>query len=342
MMADNMVRTAVDSPRRTFLRGGLALGGMGLLVDCGFLPPQAQQSAKVYRLGLLSPDSREGAASTVEALLAALAELGYVEGRNLSIEGRFGVAEGDLQPVAAELVGINPALILAIGTDVAQAVKRATQTIPIVMGSSLDPVRVGLASSLARPGGNVTGESYLVDRLNPKRLELLKQAVPSASRVAVLWNPNHPDGELQELEEAGRAQGVRVESVEVPTTSALDEALAAVASDRPDALIAVPSRSMTFMFGRIGEFAARHRLPVVSGWREFAEHGALLTYGPDRFEAVEHCATQVDKILAGAKPADLPIVQPTTFDFVINLKATQALGLTLPAPLLQQATEIIQ
>jgi putative tryptophan/tyrosine transport system substrate-binding protein len=144
------------------------------------------------------------------------------------------------------------------------------------------------------------------------------------------------------LEEAGGAHGVQIESVEVPTPGTLDTALAAVASDRPDALMVVPSRSMTFAFGRIDGFAVWYPLPVVSGWREFAEAGAVLTYGPDRFEAIEHCATQVDKILTGAKPGDLPVLQPTKFDLVINLNVARALGLTLPPTLLQQATEVIQ
>lgn len=328
--------------RRHFLQGGLAVGSLAVLSGCGALPIPGREP-KVPHIGWLIFGSPPYGSPFEETVLRGLEQLGYAEGRNLAIDYRYAEGRPDRLPtLAAELVGLNPDLIIAIGTDVALAAQRATQTVPVVMGSSLDPVRAGLASSLARPGGNVTGVSYLVDRLNPKRLELLKQAVPGATRAAVLWNPNHPDGELQELEEAGRAQAVRVESVQVPTAAALDGALAAVASDRPDALVVVPSRSMTFVFGQISEFSARQRLPVVSGWREFAQAGALLTYGPDRFEAIEYCAAYVDRILRGARPADLPIVQPTKFDFVINLNTAETLGLTIPSSVLAQATEIIQ
>jgi putative tryptophan/tyrosine transport system substrate-binding protein len=316
--------------------------GLSLLAGCGAVPPLLRPEPKVPRLGWLIFGSPPYGSSFEATVLRGLERLGYVAGRNLVIDARYAEGRPDRLPtLAAELVATTPDLILAIGTDVAQAVQRATQAVPIVMGSSLDPVRAGLTASLARPGGNVTGVSYLVDRLNPKRLEVLKLVVPGAARVAVLWNPNHPDGEFQELEEAGRTQGLSVESVQVPTSAALDGALAAVAGDRPDAVVVVPSRSMTFVFGQIGEFAARQRLPVVAGWREFAESGALLTYGPDRFEAIEHCAAQVDKILKGVKPAELPIVQPTKFDLVLNLKTAQTLGLAIPPSVLQQATEIM-
>ena len=336
-------RTELRRGRRRVLQGSLALAGLGLLAGCGLGPPQLQPKPKIPRIGWLVYGNPPRGAALEEIVFRGLQRLGYTEGQNIAIDYHFGEGRPERLPaLAAELVSLNPDLIIAIGTDVALVVREATRTIPIVMGSSADPVAVGLASSLARPGGNVTGVSLLVIQLGAKRLEVLTDVVPGLSQVAVLWNPAHVDRGFQELEEAGHARGLQLQSLEVSSAGELDRAFTAMASARPEALIVVPSRLMTFFLGRIIDFTAQHRLPMVSAWRDFADAGGLLTYGPDRFEVMEQCATYVDRILKGGQPGDLPIVQPTKFDFVINLKTAQALGLTIPHSVLQQATEVLQ
>ena len=239
-------------------------------------------------------------------------------------------------------MNLNVDVMMAIGGDVAIAIKQVTTTVPVVMGSSADPVGAGLAESLARPGGNFTGVSYLVDQLGHKRLELLKAFIPRLASVAVLWNPNHIDGEFHELQDAVQPLNLQLQSVPVAAATELDEAFAAMTGRQPEALVVVPSRLTSFILGRIIDLAAQRRLPVVSGWRDFADGGGLFTYGPDRFEATRHCATYVDKILKGIKPQSLPISQPSKFDLVVNLKTAQVLGLTVPTSVMTQATAIIE
>ena len=334
---------AVLLKRRQFFEGSLALASFGLLTGCGLVPPQLQAKPKVPHIGWLIYGDPPYGSAVEETVLRSLQRLGYADGQNIAIHYRFGEGHPERFPaLAAELVSLNVDLIVAIGTDLALILKEATQTIPVVIGSSADPVGAGLASSLGRPGGNFTGVSLLADKLGAKRLEALKSVMPSLSKAAVLWDRNHIDGEFQELEEAAHVQGVQLQSLEISSAGDLDGALSAAVNSRPEALMVVPSRVMAFILDRIIAFAAQYRLPVISGWRDFADAGGLLTYGPDRFEAVEHCAEYVDKILKGAKPAELPIVQPTKFDFVINLKTAQNLGLVIPPSVLAQATALIQ
>jgi putative ABC transport system substrate-binding protein len=228
-----------------------------------------------------------------------------------------------------------------MGGDVAPSAKAATSTIPIVVATSNDPVEAGLVASLARPGGNVTGVTFISSELAAKRLQLLKQAVPGISRVAVIWNPDHVDPEYRETQAAGRVLGVRVQSLEVRRADDFEAAFQAAAAERAEALIVVSARLMTFNRRRILDFAARQRLPVVSGWGPWAEEGALMSYGPELNAIVRRAATHVDRILKGASAATIPIEQPTTHELVINLRTAKALGLAVAPSLRAQATRVI-
>ena len=305
----------------------------------------AQQPAKVPRVGWLVYGSPSPESSPVldEALRQGLRELGYVDGRNIAIEYRYAEGRPERLPgLAADLARLKVDLIIAGGGDVAKVAREATGTIPIVMMNSEDPVRAGLVASLARPGGNVTGVTFIFDELAGKRLELLKEAVPGISRIAVIWNTAHADYELREMQAAARALGVQLQSLELRAPSELDGAFQAASRGRAEALAVVPSRLTAFRRIRIVELAAKSRLPVISGWREFAEAGALLTYGPNRLEGSRRAASYVDKILKGAKPADLPVEQPTRFELIVNLKTAKALGLTIPPSVMVRADQVIQ
>jgi putative ABC transport system substrate-binding protein len=214
--------------------------------------------------------------------------------------------------------------------------------IPIVMAVSVDPVQTGLVASLAKPGGNVTGVTFVSSELAAKRLQFLKQAAPGISRVAVLWNPDHIDPEYRETQAAAKVLGIRVQSLEVRGSGDFDTAFQAAAAERAEAIIVVSSRLMSFNRERIFEFAARHRLPVASVYGRWADAGALLSYGPDLDATVRRAATYVDRVLKGAKPANLPVEQPTKLDLIINLKTAKALGLTIPASLRLQATHVVE
>ena len=233
-------------------------------------------------------------------------------------------------------------MIIAAGGDVAPFAKRATGAIPIVMITSADPVQGGLVASLARPGGNVTGVTFVSSDLAGKRLQLLKEAAPGVTRVAVLWNPDHPDGEFPATQAAGRSLGVQVQSLEVRGRDDFASAFAAANRERMEAVIVVSSRLMTLNRARILDLAVQNRLLLVSGWGPWAAEGGLLSYGPDLDAVIRSSATYVDKILKGAKPADLPVEQPTKFELVINLKTAKALGLTIPPSVLARADEVIE
>jgi putative ABC transport system substrate-binding protein len=299
------------------------------------------QPAKIARVGVLlfgTPDT-----DAFPAIRRGLTALGYVEGRNIHFEHRYAEGRPERLPdLAADLVRSKPDLIIAAGGDVAPFAKRATETIPIVMITSADPVQGGLVASLARPAGNVTGVTFVSSDLAGKRLQLLKEAVPSVTRVAVLWNPEHPDGEFPATQLAGRSLGVQVQSLEVRGPDDLAAAFAAASRERMEAVIVVSSRLMTLNRARILDLAAQNRLLIVSGWGPWAAEGALLSYGPDLDAVIRRSAIYVDKILKGTKPADLPIEQPTKFDLVINLKTAKALGLTIPPAVLARADEVIQ
>jgi ABC-type uncharacterized transport system substrate-binding protein len=300
----------------------------------------AQQAAKVFRLGVLLLSAAD---PNFPAFRQGLRDLGYIEGQNLLIEHRD--AEGNagrLTDLATELVQRKPDVILALGGDVAPFAKRATQSVPIVMMTSADPVKGGLVASLARPGANVTGVTLLSADLAAKRIQFLKEAVPTISRVGVIWNPDHADDELHETQAAARTMGVQIQPLEVRGAADFESAFQAAVKGRVEAVIVVSSRQTSLNRARILEFAGSSKLPLVGGWGPWAQGGALFSYGPDVNLLVRRAATYVDKILKGAKPADLPVEQPTKFELVINLKTAKALGVTIPQSVLIRADEVIQ
>jgi len=316
--------------------------GAVILFLSAFLDVEAQQAGKIARLGVLLFSTPAGDPN-LPTFRQALSELGYVEGENLQTVYRY--AEGQperLTNLAAELALLKPDVIFVLGGDVARFAKTATNATPIVVAASADPVQTGLVQSLARPGGNVTGVTYVSSDLAAKRLQFLKEAAPRISRLAVLWNPDHIDPEYAETQAAGRRLGVQVHSLEVRGPGDFEAAFQAAAAWRAEAIIVVSSRLMTFRLQHVIDFAALHRIPVVSGWGPWAHAGALLSYGPDLNASVRRAAVYVDRILKGANPANLPVEQPTKFDLVVNLRTAKALGLTIPPSLLVQATYVIE
>ncbi len=310
------------------------------------LTAHAQQSPKMPRIGLLLTANRTVAEHIVRAFDEGMRELGYAEGRNVVIEGRFADGKPERLPaLAAELVQLKVDIIVTGSNPVIDAVKKATATIPVVMGVSRDPVGSGFIASLARPGGNITGSTNdTAPDILGKNLELLKEAVPRASRVALLWNPVPSAAGAYRNAAASAAQrlGVKLQTVEVRGGNDLEPAFTAMTRERAAALL-VPVDPLPFSFrSPIIRLAEKHRLPAMYGLREFPEAGGLMSYGSNIASLFRRAATYVDKILKGAKPADLPVEQPTKFELVINLKAAKALGLTIPPSLLQRADEVIQ
>jgi len=310
------------------------------------LAAEAQQAAKIARIGYLTTNMAAG--PVLEAFRQGLRDLGYVEGRNLVIEYRAAEGKSERLPaLAAELVALKVDVIVAPTTPAALAAKQATRTIPIVFSFAPDPVASGLVTSLARPGGNVTGLSVLGPELVGKRLELLTQAVPGVSRVAFLWQPGALDERqgkdiLKEAEVAARALGVRLQFVEARGPADFDSAFSEMTRARADALTVLTSVMFFNERRRLVDLAAKNRLPAVYPWRDSVDAGGLMSYGPNVADLFRRAATYVDKILKGAKPADLPVEQPTKFELVINPKAAKALGLTIPPSVLGRADEIIQ
>ena len=307
------------------------------------LAAEAQQAGKVPRIGFLGVF----AGPNFDALRQALCELGWVEGQNIVIDHRSAEGRLDRLPdLAAELVRLKVDVIVAEGTQGVTAAKKATETIPIVMiAGSTDPVGLGFIASLARPGGNVTGLSYSVGPdIAGKGLGLLKEAVPKVRRVAILSNPANPVQPLfiRELKVAARALGVQLQLLEARGPDEFDGAFAAMTKERVGALLVVADGMFFFHRARLVDLAARGRLPAAYGVRADVEAGGLMSYGPSLRDLWQRAATYVDKILKGAKPADLPIEQPTKFELVINLKTAKALGLTIPQSVLARADEIIQ
>jgi putative ABC transport system substrate-binding protein len=312
------------------------------------LVADAQQPTKVYRIGWLSPGfSLSQSNPSVEAFRQGLHDLGYVEGQNLLIEWRW--AEGSeerLRDLAAELVRLKVDVIVAVsGASATRAVQHATRTIPIVMAGGSDPVGEGLVASLARPGGNITGLSNLNAELPGKRLEILKETVPQSGHVAVLTNPASPTyaSAMHNLTGAAQALGLHLHVVELRSPDELDAAFAAMTRAGADALF-VQGEPLLLdgLRGRIVDLAATSRLPAMYSWRMYVDAGGLMAYGPSLPDMHRRAAAYVDKILKGAKPADLPVEQPMKFQLVINLKTAKALGLTIPPALLFQADEVIR
>jgi putative ABC transport system substrate-binding protein len=318
---------------------------LGGTVVAGPLAARAQQT-RIYRIGYLAPGSISlGAVAPFNALVDALRELGWVERKNVAFERRY--AENHLERLsefAAELVRLNIDVILAGGTLGPLAAKRATTTIPIVMTAAGDPVGSGLVASLAQPGGNVTGMSLMAPDLGGKRLELLKEILPRLSHVAVLWNAANPYPALvfKETQAAGQKLGIQVQSLEVRGPDDFDGAFETTRRQRPDALITVEDPLTVTYRKRIADIAVDEQLPSLHGVREFVEAGGLISYGVNVTDLFRRAAGYVDKILKGAKPADLPVQQPTKFEMVINLKSGKALGLNLSPTLLARADEVIE
>ena len=305
----------------------------------------AQVPGKVPRIGFLSTFSPADSPRWLQGFRQGLRDLGYTEGHNIAIEYRY--AEGRLErlpDLAAELVRLKVDVIVSENTPASLAAKQATATIPIVMMIVGDPVGSGLVASLARPGGNVTGMSVQLPELDAKRLQLLKEVVPKASRVAVLWNPTSPITRPQfaEVKAAVQALRVQLESLEVRSPNDFEGAFQAATQRRAGALLVLADSLMVSQRTRVAALAAKSRLPSMSGVSEFAEAGGLMVYGPNVSDIARRAATYVDKILKGAKPADLPVEQPTKFDLVINLKTAKALGLTIPQSVLMRADQVIE
>jgi putative tryptophan/tyrosine transport system substrate-binding protein len=327
--------------RRQLVQGSLAFAGLSLLSGCGMLPSQSQQAANIPRIGYLA-FGRSGPDEQDEAFRQGLGELGYREGGNLAIEWRFTDQAGLLPDLAAELVRLPVNLIVAAGGAVNTA-KDATTTIPIVAPVTGDPVRQGLVSSLARPGGNITGLSTLSSEIAGKRLQLLKEIAPQASQVAVLWNPGNPAKglEFQETQVAARSLGLTLQSFEVRGPHDFTSAFDAAASRHVDALVTLTESLTLTHAAEIAGFALNSRLPSMSELRPFVAAGGLVSYGPNVPDVYRRAAAYVDKILKGAKPADLPVEQPMRFDFVVNMNTAQALGISFPPEILLQITEVI-
>ena len=280
----------------------------------------------------------------LDAFRQGLAKLGYIEGRNFVIEPRWAEERYDRLPgLAAELVGLKVDIILTVAVPAIRAAQAATRTIPIVMASVVDPVSTGLVASLARPGGNITGLSNMAPEVTGKQLEMIKQIVPRAALVAVLWNPANPGNtpQLRAAEAAGRTLGLRLQPLEARTSDELDRLFATMTKSRPDALVVFADVMLNDSRARITELAAARRLPTVFS-QDGAAGGALMTYSASTPDLFRRSATYVDRILKGAKPDDLPVEQATKFDLVINLKAAKALGLTVPPSLLQRADQVIE
>ena len=317
--------------------------GCSLILLCAAsFAAHGQPAAKVARLAVVLFEAPP-ANPNLAAFVAGLRDLGYVEGRNVALEYRHANGQLELIPeLGRQAVSLNPDVIVVLGGDVVASVRSATSTLPIVMLTSNDPVEAGVIASFARPGGTVTGVAFVSEETAGKRLQFLTEAVPSLARVAVLWNPDHPDGEYRSAESAARRLGIQVQSLEVRRLAELDGAFEAATRARAEALMVVPSRFMSLNRDRILDFARKRQLPLVSGWGPWVRAGGLMSYGPDLDALARHAATHVDKILKGAKPADLPVEQPTRFQLVINVKTAKALGLTIRPSLLAGADQIIE
>jgi putative ABC transport system substrate-binding protein len=302
----------------------------------------AQQSAVPRRVGVLLFSTPQNDPQMVP-LRRGLEELGYLDGRNIRFEYRYAYGRAEKLPeLAAELVNLRPDVIVAIGGDVAPFARHATQTIPLVFAISADPERLGLVESLSRPGGNATGVTFLQDELASKRLQLLKDAAPHISRVAVLWNPDHPDNELRDAQRAAQSLGIELHPLEIRGSDDFEGAFRAAITARTDALYVVSSRHTVLNIPPIVAFATKNRLPLAGGWGAWAKAGGLLSYGPNVSNMVQRAASHVDRILKGAKPSDLPVEQPTNFELIVNQKAAKTLGVTLPESFLLRADEVIE
>ena len=305
---------------------------------------EAQSAKKTWRLGFLAFGTRPPDGALPQALRQALQELGYVEGRNITYVGRWADAKQDRLPgLATELIELKPDAIVTNGGPSAETAKGKTQRIPIVIMFAGDAVGVGLVGSLARPGGNVTGITDQAAELSAKRLELLKEAVPTASRIAVLWNANNTSMTLRyhEIERAARVLHVAIQPLGVREPDDFDAAFSAMTRDRPDGLFLVTDALTTLNRKRVLEFAAMHRIPAMYEFGFLVQDGGLMSYGVSSDDVSRRAAVYVDRIFKGAKPGDLPVEQPTRYYLFVNMKTAKALGLTIPPSLLLRADQVI-
>ena len=327
--------------RRDFLT---LLGGV--VAAATPLAASAQEARKrLPRIGFLGNSTATLEANLVGPFRDGLRDLGYVEGRNILIEYRW--AEGNYErfpSLIAELIALKPDVIVTAGTPAAVAVKKATASIPLVMVAVGDPVGTGLVASLGRPGGNATGLTSIAPELEGKRLELLKEVLPTVSRVAVLWNPAnaYQIGSEKEVQAAAKVLHILVASLPVRNRGELGNALAAIPREHADAVLVLADRLFLHNRERIADFVITNRLPAMNAYRELVEAGGLISFGPSYAVMHRQAATYVDKILKGAKPADMPVEQPAKFELVINLKSARALGITIPQSVLARADEVIQ
>jgi len=324
-----------DMKRREFIT---LLGGAAAWP----LAARAQQPAKV--VGVLNLGPASAWSSRVAALRAGLRDLGWVEGKNIVIEFRWADNVDQLPRLAAELVRMNVDVIFAPSSTMVEPARQATKTIPIVFSNHADPVGIGHVASLARPGGNVTGLSMLLTDLAVKELEILTEAVPQAKRIGVVWNPTTPSHApaLRAIEDASEKLRVRLLLLPAPSANDFDGAFAAMMQERADAFLVVPSPLSTSYRSALAELALKHRLPAMYGHRDYVEAGGLMSYGADIDDLNRRTALYIDKILKGAKPADLPVEQASKYQLAINLKVAKALGLEIPPTLLARADEVIE
>jgi putative ABC transport system substrate-binding protein len=309
------------------------------------LPAVAQPGAKVARIGVLWGGETAFGMPYLEAARLAMGELGYVEGKTFVVEVRFGERKpGAVDTLAADLVQRKVDVIVAAGDPAIHAARRATATIPIVMVAAGDAVRSGLVASLARPGGNITGMTFLASELAAKRLEILKETVPSISRVAVLWNPDNPGGppDFKAAQAAADSLRLTLLSAEVRKAADVEGAFKFMLDERAQAVVVLTDPVTSAFAGKVvADFAVKHRLPTICDLAEFTRSGALMSYGPSLLTMARRSAVFIDKILRGAKPGDLPIEQPTRFELVINLKTAKALGVSVPPSLLARADDVL-
>jgi putative tryptophan/tyrosine transport system substrate-binding protein len=307
----------------------------------------AQQTGKIFRIGFLDPSNASGTAALVEGIRQELSKLGWIEGKNITIEYRFAEQKSERLPeLAAELVRLKVDLIVTSGGPTPLAAKNATSTIPIVMTTSVDPVGTGLVASLARPGGNVTGLSGLTPELNTKKLEILKDAVPKLVRVGFLFTArggSADDPQMKDLTPAAVALKLKLEEIKTePDMKSLDTGLKTAKQKQVGAIITGSGSRLFAERKHIVELAGKYRLPAIYHRRDYVDEGGLMSYGNDYPDNYRRAALYVDKILKGAKPADLPVQQATKFEFVVNLKAAKQIGLTIPARVLERANQVIR
>jgi putative tryptophan/tyrosine transport system substrate-binding protein len=327
--------------RRAFVVGA---AGLGLVAGCGRLPWQAQPP-KVYRMGYLAPVNETVDAPRFDALRGGLRDLGWIEGQNLIIERRLAEGQAERLPaLAAELAQLQPDVVLTLGEPGARAMKQATNTIPIVFAAHGDPVGTRLVASFAHPGGNVTGVSEMAPELAGKRVELLKLAIPTAARIGAIWNAGD-QAMAREYGEAlvgAEALGIELQNLGIRAPEDVDGAYQAALDGHLDGVVVILDSLIVRSRDRLVELSTRSRVPTISGDSTFAAAGGLMAYGPNIVRQFQRAAYYVDRILKGAKPADLPVEQPMLFDFVVNLKTARELGLIFPNEIMLQVTEVIQ